>query len=422
MTQNPVTGGGAGGGAWGGLNTGRPGAPAPINRGGVGRESWRPYSGDISIEFMMRTPMGSEVPGRMGRGFRVPDARGGLAQHKMPSWMRRALMAAADVGEDALRALWESLWGVDDAPWVSGPVYGHQNFTFEETCPEQFGCGTVSAQWTSVPPGVFTPCGAGCVGSGLWFDTFAEAAADPSGTAVGSRVFNSWQRNTVGFFASPKEKWIRTGLGPAPDLRFSYRLAPEVLQWPWQDPLTRPRALAQPNPWADPDGRPWAQPSALPATEFKRGRGGDDPPTRTYHRQGPGDKALKRKVPFGFFAALRLFHTATEVCDFFAAVAKGLQGVRVHRSALGEGTAQTGKGCVANIAYAVDNLWKLEGDDGTILANILWNIGENAVEDRALGKLLGARWGGQEGIHSGSYGEGAYADAAYGALSSMESF
>ena len=37
MGQVPVTAGG--GGMFGGLNSGRVGAPAPVNRGGVGRET-----------------------------------------------------------------------------------------------------------------------------------------------------------------------------------------------------------------------------------------------------------------------------------------------------------------------------------------------------------------------------------------------
>lgn len=368
--------------------------------------------------------------------------KGGLPAHLARNLAREVLnellSGNADSLAEAFRNVMRRLLGLEDEDsWALGPVYGHQNFVHEETCGPQVGCGpfTDQSQWTSVPNGVFTPCGAGCVGTGTFFATFEAAAADPSGAGLGSRVFNAYEFNNVGFFAAPKEKWLRVGLGPAPDLRYTYRLQYKPWEQPWTAPLKHP--LPQPSPWADPDGRPWFKPSALPATQFEfgGGGGGGKPPIPVWHVQGPGDRAAKRKAPFGFFAALRILHAASEVCDFFRAVADGLGGVRVHRSQRGKGTAQQTGGCWGNIMYTIDNFHKLGDYDEAgdwkpsfdpmrqqMLADIIWNIGENAVQDRALGKLLGAKWviPGQSGLQSGSYGEGAYVETSMSAL--MEAF
>lgn len=304
----------------------------------------------------------------------------------------------------------------EDPEWVAY----RPGFSFVTSYPPQMtGCGGFFNKWSTFINSTTTPpSGSGCFAATGMADTFegVSALAGP-----GNYVVSTYSQNPLFETGEAHEVWQRyaAGTGALTAVPLAWRQPWSVF---WPDEVTEPRT----RPWpvtTDIDGRPWREPWKVPATEFEFswGGGGGKPPVETYHERKPGKRERKRNdVPFGFFAALKLFHTATEVCDFFGAVADGLQGVRVRRSGLGKGTASTSTGCAGDILYVIDNYEKLLSDDGTVLANVLWNIAENDLMDRALGRLLGAHVPtGVRGWES-SYQFGVSVDTAAEAL--MEAF
>jgi len=199
------------------------------------------------------------------------------------------------------------------------------------------------------------------------------------------------------------------------------------LSWSPEREAERTRLQTPPrvNGKVDVDGRYKAAPYARPATQIEiriPPRGGrpvdaktGEPPWKGTVTIRPGvhldvpDKAKKvRRVPPAVVAALKVFHNATELCDAFHAVAKGMSGVRVHRSSLGKGTAQTEKGCSGDILYVIKNWSKI--DDPEVFWRVYNALRDEAMSDRIMATFLGANW--RTGVRNfnDQYGSTAWTD------------
>lgn len=369
---------------------------------------------------------------RMGRV--EPQASGGLVPKvpfRTPSsvpdnpWSRR-MRDMLTFGKEVSRFVMEGEWGAELPGYNTPGETGLSGFEYVTTRADQVGgCGAVQEKWTL---NTVLPAAVGCTGGfGVWNDPQSAATSSPWGGVSGIYLFNTWSMNTLFLDAEPKDIYRRIGAGNGAP----YTIPGAYIPLPSAAPLTpakgamsSPRGLAARSPYVDEDGRPFQRPYLKPSVDVDLPLKPGGPVTTKpgWHAQLPGRKEKKRNgVPPGFFLALTVFHAATEACDFFGAVADGLQGVRVHRSRLGGGTAQTSSGCTGDILYAIDNFknkmfprwadndWSV---DGRVLADILWNIGENAVMDRALGKLMGAKWTGSPRGWDDSYSTGVSTDAA----------
>lgn len=152
------------------------------------------------------------------------------------------------------------------------------------------------------------------------------------------------------------------------------------------------------SPRLDPDGRVRARPYVRPAIEtvfpgsspWVNGRPAPRPrPRRVPHLDVPDGAKKVRSVPAALMAALKVFHAATELDDFVDALYASLSQWRKRRC--GRPSGLGGK-----FACVVNNFDAFTTDPGAAdnIQRAINNLLENNVNDRALGKLFGAKWKG----------------------------
>lgn len=125
------------------------------------------------------------------------------------------------------------------------------------------------------------------------------------------------------------------------------------------------------------------------------------------HHERPDESFKIRRVPKALVAALRLFHSATELQDAVDALVDAMGG-------------DTRWSLAKKLQWLADNWLRLK--EPMVFRQAVRNLLANEFEDRVLGTLLGSNWRTGVETFNDNYGTSVYVDTSIGGLSGVRNY